>query len=678
MHDNALPTFQPDTPENQENSVCNGTTFDDVVRIVVSYDMGWSTRGTGRNYDSLNGFGAAIGARSGLVLDYGTCNRACKMCELGNHPSNHDCRKNFSGSAKAMEPHVAKKVIVESEILREQNIEVGVLIGDDDSSTIAACRAASNHPIIKQSDINHASGGVKKNLYKIQKTHGELRKDTITYLHRCFTYAVTQNKGNSQAMANAVRCIPYHAFNDHSMCGSWCGYVQNKENYEHTIIPGGLQDKKLFEALVEIFSKLADNAEKFSAGASSNINESLNSSMSAKNPKRICNSKSAAADYRFACVVGQKNIGEGYTGRILQSMQMNIGHRHKHHITRTDDLLRRRRILMRCPEYKKHRLLLKKYRSALRHRKENAEGTTYENNCTLLSAPATQETPAEESNQLMEDESGMPVVLFDLETSGFDGNAEILQMAAKSGCHTYAVYVTPTKPISHQATAVHGLINSYGDLMHNGVIVPSVPIRAALGGFQNWLQSSFNGKCCIAVHNLSFDGPRLLKSVEHCGLGDEYEASIHGFIDTLDVIRRVTKRKKCSISSLAEDLQISSDGAHNAINDVNILSNILRNLHINNATLLENIKLFADQKEHWKTLETTRKTLCTLAPLKKAVGHSVLKKIAEALIDMDVLIVTYNEAGEEGLRRLIATKESLKRIQKLSVDKIIEYFKSKH
>nr|XP_046479963.1 post-GPI attachment to proteins factor 6-like isoform X1 [Neodiprion pinetum] len=41
-------------------------TFDDVVRVMVSYDMDWSRRGTGRNYDSLNGSGAIIGSMSGF------------------------------------------------------------------------------------------------------------------------------------------------------------------------------------------------------------------------------------------------------------------------------------------------------------------------------------------------------------------------------------------------------------------------------------------------------------------------------------------------------------------------------------------------------------------------------------------------------------------------------------
>lgn len=94
-----------------ETELNNIVIFDDVVRIMVSYDMGWSKRGAGRSYDSLNGFGAIVGVKTGLVLDYATCNWKCKQCDMGHDPRNHDCRKNFWGSAKAMEPHVAQNLM---------------------------------------------------------------------------------------------------------------------------------------------------------------------------------------------------------------------------------------------------------------------------------------------------------------------------------------------------------------------------------------------------------------------------------------------------------------------------------------------------------------------------------------------------------------------------------------
>ncbi|KYN05243.1 hypothetical protein ALC62_03847 [Cyphomyrmex costatus] len=134
--------------KSQEEEV--PVTFNDVVRIIVSYDMGWSRRGTGRNYDSLNGFGAIIGSMSGLVLDYSTRNRKCKKCDSGNHPTNHDCRLNFWGIAKAMEPDVAKDIVTSSTILQSKNLEVGVLIGN---CALFNTRAVEDEPEPEHSGI---------------------------------------------------------------------------------------------------------------------------------------------------------------------------------------------------------------------------------------------------------------------------------------------------------------------------------------------------------------------------------------------------------------------------------------------------------------------------------------------------------------------------------------------
>lgn len=306
--------------------------------------MGWSTRGARRQYDSNNGFGAIIGCLSGLVLDYSTCNRTCRKCGKDDPTLKHDRSRNFYGSARAMEAHVAKKIVVESEILRNANIEVGILVGDDDSSTIAACRAASSHPIIKQSDVNHTSGGVKKKIYNIQKNHKELTKDRIVYFHRCFTYALAQNKGDSIGLANAIQSIPYHVFNDHTKCGTWCGFVERKENYDHKIIPGGFQDQRLFEELKNIFDKLASNAQKFSTGASSNANESLNATTASKAPKSRCYNMTASADFRFSCAVGQKNLGESYTQEIAKKRSITRETPHSARIEKTENFVEKTRI----------------------------------------------------------------------------------------------------------------------------------------------------------------------------------------------------------------------------------------------------------------------------------------------------------------------------------------------
>jgi hypothetical protein len=74
---------------------------------------------------------------------------------------------------------------------------------------------------------------------------------------------LAQNKSKSKAMADVIRFIPYHSFNDHIECGTWCGYLQDKVIYDHKVVPGGFNDQRLFEELRDIFQKIASNAEKF-------------------------------------------------------------------------------------------------------------------------------------------------------------------------------------------------------------------------------------------------------------------------------------------------------------------------------------------------------------------------------------------------------------------------------
>jgi len=109
--------------------------------------------GNGRSYDSLNGYGAIIGFLSGKILDFSTRNRKCKKYDMGYHNTNHDCRKNFRESAKAMEADVGAELVNHSNILKKAGLNVRVLIGDEDSSTIASVRRENSQRIFKLAPI---------------------------------------------------------------------------------------------------------------------------------------------------------------------------------------------------------------------------------------------------------------------------------------------------------------------------------------------------------------------------------------------------------------------------------------------------------------------------------------------------------------------------------------------
>ena len=81
--------------------------------------MGWTKRGNGRSYDSLNGYAVIIGFLSGKILDYTTQNRKCRMCALGHDKSDHDCRANYQGCARGIEADAGVQLIKHSDILKE-------------------------------------------------------------------------------------------------------------------------------------------------------------------------------------------------------------------------------------------------------------------------------------------------------------------------------------------------------------------------------------------------------------------------------------------------------------------------------------------------------------------------------------------------------------------------------
>lgn len=137
----------------------------EVIDIIVSFDMGWSKRANGRSYDSLNGYAAIIRYWSRKILDYCTRNRKCNSCDLGHDKADHDCRKNFIGSAKAVEADAGVELINNSSILKELRLTVRVIVEDGDCSTIASVKKSRENSVHKLCEKNHLTKNVSKELY---------------------------------------------------------------------------------------------------------------------------------------------------------------------------------------------------------------------------------------------------------------------------------------------------------------------------------------------------------------------------------------------------------------------------------------------------------------------------------------------------------------------------------
>ena len=204
-----------------------------------AYDTSWSKRGGG--YNSLSGRGTIIGIDTGKCIDYGIRNKCCRICSIAERskkePSHHDCRKNFVGTAKAMEPSICE------ELFKKESYKV--MVGDEDSSCEAPVRSQISPSIEKWSDKSHVLRTLgKKTLHRNRKLNFGANNDKLNchvkdYILSCFAIALQQNKGNAPELQKTLKTIVPHAFCEHGDCGSWCGYAKDRKSYKHSNLPGG-------------------------------------------------------------------------------------------------------------------------------------------------------------------------------------------------------------------------------------------------------------------------------------------------------------------------------------------------------------------------------------------------------------------------------------------------------
>ncbi|KAK0165556.1 hypothetical protein PV328_004062 [Microctonus aethiopoides] len=473
------------------------------------------------------------------------------MCDGGHKLENHDCNKNFKGTAKSMEPASAIIITCKNSNLKDANMEIGVLIADNDSGTIAALRERCNHEVVKHSDMNHTSTGVANQLYKLrqEKSYKELNCDSIKWIQRCFTYCVTQHDRDVDDIKQGLLNISEHAFNNHANCDpSWCDYYKDKENYTHSVIGAGFKNENLYNDLKIMFQNLANRAQSYCAGASSNCNESFNHMYTTLAPKK--------------CNYGLSGSG--------------------------------------------------KTRLQIAKKKESKEGITYESNIGLLSSVDVSIDEAE-----IDDSLSPIIVIFDLETGDFALTADILQISALYEDYAFNVYIRPTKKISPKATEVHKIEYTESIFTVDSKIIGCDEIfslQDAMNRFYSFL-TPLKRKIILTAHNCAFDRPRIIAAFQKTYMLKYFQNLIHGFCDTLPLIRPVTSKTKKNaniLETLAKQFGMDVTTAHNAIEDCKFLAKILIKLEISNYSMINASKSMDAVLLEIQKKNETRKKMKTL------------------------------------------------------------------
>ncbi|XP_074108430.1 uncharacterized protein LOC141533438 [Cotesia typhae] len=622
----------------------------EIINIIVSFDMGWSKRGNGRSYDSLNGYSTIIGFLSGKILDYATRNRKCKKCDLGHKKDDHDCRLNFRGSAKAMEADAGVQLVNHSNILKEAGLQVRVIVGDEDSSMIAA------------------------ELYKIRDKFRELNKtNVISHIKKCFSYAVAQNKGNSESLARNLIQIPDHIFSRHENCGTWCNPSKN-----HTL---KLSDETLYEELVHLFDKYAQNSHKFSIAASSQGNESFNNVVANKAPKNKCLSTSVACDIRVAEAVCAKNDGEQSILNIKQRLKIPAGSHTIKYVQRSEVKRQKRLTMSKSKTKKLRRIELKQKRELLRKNTERHEGITYESNCGMNKINNYVHKGCDDNNNsiinniALDDET--KIVYFDLETTGFAADAHILQIAATCDSKIFNIYVHTKTQILSSATVVTKLYHKYGNLFYGDRQVITFKISDALESFKQFLSKLSDGKqkCLLVAHNARFDVPRLLRAIMNIKV--ELLDLIVGFADTLSLFRKSLIDRKgpgqFKLESLSKDFlhpHNDQESFHDAAYDVVVLQDLIHKLELRSGLLqaCKNINVYLEELSR---LNKTKVNLKMLAELRNIISINMCKKLASNDISCDNLREIYKKSRKNAIVQLFSEKVDNKKVRITKNKKIL-------
>ncbi|KAL5012907.1 hypothetical protein ScPMuIL_011458 [Solemya velum] len=646
---------------NVDGSLNDTGTLNERSQGEFKYDMGWQKRGSRRAYDSKPGVGTMIGNNTGQVCAYGVRVSDCRMCQVygnkGEVPPDHTCRKNWNGSAKAMEPDVGGTLVKEIE---GKGVDVGVIIMDDDTTTMARLRKDLSHSIVKWSDINHTAKHLTNSLYSLQKKHRVLTTPTIQYLKKCFNYALAQNKGDVENCRSAILQIVPHAFGEHASCGTWCGYNQNPETYKHRSLTRDFSGEILHRDLDAVFLVFANNAEKIAPGGSTKDVESFNNMAAAKAPKRCHFSASGSLNSRVDCAVVQKNIGHTYINKVNKAAGLSPGIVYKENAVRKDTERKRQLAYTNNREVKKRKIENKLKKRNSNCAKEVREGITYKSSVATTHHADIVEIPSAVSISAVENVADClyQKVFCDIETTSLQQDADIIQISAICGTDSFDQYITPTKSVSPGAAAVTGLTSQGGVLFYHGTPVPTLPLQGAMQQFLAWLDD--RAPVILIGHNFrAFDFPRIIRVVDRVKMNVAFKERVVGAVDTLPLFKEVFPgRDTYKQEALVHAVLKENYEAHNALADVSCLQKLYTMSDISDTVFFNHSFTTSWGFSMLAYQQNTEKNVDSMQDLvnRKVISKAMAQKIAASGLQLCHLRLAFSRGGLDGLTHLLSEK----------------------
>ncbi|XP_077278047.1 uncharacterized protein LOC143906120 [Temnothorax americanus] len=183
-----------------------------------------------------------------------------------------------------------------------------------------------------------------------------------------------------------------------------------------------------------------------------------------------------------------KNDGESCILNYQENLTLGHGKYTAEYAMRADRKRSKRAEKDVLQSSKLRRIQRKNERDLLKKTNEKAEGVQYQSNWAFNEVMNHIDKSSEKIS-----EASTNIVYFDLETTGFGCNADILQIAAQKDEEKFNVYIKSSKEISAQATETTGLHKINGNLYLRDKILETTEMTEALKLFQDRIFGHISG-----------------------------------------------------------------------------------------------------------------------------------------------------------------------------------------
>lgn len=159
-----------------------------------------------------------------------------------------------------------------------------------------------------------------------------------------------------------------------------------------------------------------------------------------------------------------------------------------------------------------------------------------------------------------------------------------------------------------------------------------------------------------------------------------YQSLILGFADTLPLIKKCNKNKgkgANKLETLANNMDIDTSQAHNALDDVVIFDKVLEHLNVTNDSIINHVVTLVEIEKKELFAKELPGALQELSALNECTSLTMRKRMVAAGISYTKILETYKEEKLIGLQKLFGKDESgtaRVTINKKVIKKIYEFF----